>query len=73
MTQYVNILKMKSIMTSIAKGKGEIVKIDESAAVPAMSVELWKKRGLPPKPFGIAIVRFPGNDKDYIFPLEFEV
>ncbi len=63
---------MKSIMTSIAQGKGEIVKIDESAAVPAKSVDLWKKRGFPPKPFGIAIVRFPGNETDYIFPLEFE-
>ncbi len=73
MTQYVNILKMKSIMIDIAKGKGEIVKIDESAAVPDVSVELWIKRGFPPKPFGIAIVRFPGNDKDYMYPLEFEV
>ncbi len=73
MTQYVNMLKIKSIMDGIAKGKGEIVKIDEAAAVPVKSIELWKKRGLPPKPFGIAIVRFPGNNTDYIFPLEFEV
>ncbi len=69
----VPIYKLKKIISKIARNKGEIVRVDMDRSVSPDSLELWRKRGFQPSDKGIAVVKYPTGDKEYFYPLLWEV
>ncbi len=67
--------KIKAIAERMGrKGKKfEIIRTNLEEPVPEFSLQLWHKRGFKPVPTGTAYVRFEGTDKEYVFPLFFEL
>lgn len=51
----------------------ESIVIKENEPVPDQVFDLWIKRRFYPSRMGIAIVRFPGNPKEFVYPLYFHV
>ncbi len=69
----VPINKLKKIISKIAQNKGEIVRVEMDTSVSPESLELWQKRGFQPSDKGIAVVKYPTGDKEYSYPLLWEV
>ncbi len=69
----VPIYKMKKVIKKIVRGKGEIVRVEMDRSVAPDSLELWHKRGFQPSDKGIAVVKYPTGDKEYFYPLLWEV
>ncbi len=67
--------KVESIAKRLGKNgqKFEIVRTSLDEPVPESSLQLWHKRGFNPVPTGTAYVRFAGTDKEFVFPLFFEL
>jgi hypothetical protein len=69
-------IKIEAIAKHMGRKKGtkfEIIRTNLEEPVPEFSLQLWHKRGFKPVPIGTAYVRFEGTDKEYTFPLFFEL
>ncbi len=60
-------------MKQIAKGKGQIVRVETDTNVSSESLELWRKRGFKPQDKGIAVVTYLPKPKEYSYPLMWEI
>ncbi len=61
----------EDVLVRSFSGKRYTYRRDMTAPVPVESLNLWRQRGFEPSPVGVAVVRFEGNEKDWVYPLLF--